>query len=168
MWQGIRRGGLVVALGLLGLLLFSTVRPALAYEPEAYAGASLSGIVWQDYCAANCTAGSSLRRGNGQPDEAEARLAGVRVGLGVGLCRFSYPTRFTTTDSQGRYSFSGLTAGTYCVTVNSRQSGTAFPKPGVWTRPSGRSPWYVASYTVFLGPASVRGGLNFGWDTTAP
>ncbi|MCW5849219.1 MAG: hypothetical protein KIT87_03980 [Anaerolineae bacterium] len=168
MWRQVRRGARVGMLCLLCLLLFNSASTALASEPEAYAGASLSGIVWQDYCASNCTAGSSLRRGNGQPDEAEVRLAGLQVGLSRGSCWYSWPTRFTTTDSQGRYSFSGLAAGTYCVTVNSRQSATAFPKPGVWTRPSGRSPWYIASYTVVLGPASSRSGLNFGWDTTAP
>ncbi|MCW5854020.1 MAG: hypothetical protein KIT87_28390, partial [Anaerolineae bacterium] len=69
MWRQVRRGARVGMLCLLGLLLFNSASTALASEPEAYAGASLSGIVWQDYCASNCTAGSSLRRGNGQPDE---------------------------------------------------------------------------------------------------
>ena len=162
------RGALLGVACLLAVWLFSPGSAALADAPQALAGASLSGVVWQDYCASNCTAGSSLRRGNGRPDEAEVRQAGVQVGLSRGNCWYSRPTRFTTTDGEGRYAFSGLAAGTYCVTVNSRQSATAFPKPGVWTRPSGRSPWYIASYTVVLGSAGSRSGLNFGWDTTAP
>jgi hypothetical protein len=126
-------------------------------------GHSLSGMVWQDYCETDCTAGSGLRRGNGLPDEAEKRLAGVTVGLGYGYCRYSHVVRTTTTNALGEYKFSGLANGTYCVTVNSRQSNTAFPKPGVWTRPSGRSPWYIASYTVRIWGAS-RGYLYFAWD----
>lgn len=49
----------------------------------------LSGIVWQDFCLSDCTAGSSLRRGNGTPDEAEVRLSGVLVRLGRGACRYT-------------------------------------------------------------------------------
>ncbi len=133
-----------------------------AAAPAPSSGRSLSGIVWQDFCLSDCTAGSSLRRGNGTPDEAEVRLSGVLVRLGRGACRYTRAYRTTTTNAEGRYSFSGLAAGTYCVSVNSRQSNTAFPKPGVWTRPAGRSSWYVASYTVYAGKS--RSGLNFGWD----
>ena len=133
-----------------------------AAAPAPSGGRSVSGTVWQDYCVSDCTAGSSLRRGNGVPDEAEVRLAGVLVRLGRGACRYTRAYRTTTTNSEGQYTFSGLAAGTYCVSVNSRQSDTAFPKPGVWTRPAGRSSWYVASYTVRVGPS--RTGLNFGWD----
>ena len=155
----------VVALGALvfaALLFFGGAAPVSAEGPDSTVARSISGVVWQDYCVTDCTAGSGLRRGNGVPNEAEKRLAGVQVGLAYGICRGSHVFRYTTTDSQGRYLFTSLGAGTYCVTVNSRQSNTAFPKPGVWTRPSGRSPWYIASYTVF-GPWS-RSGLNFGWD----
>lgn len=126
-------------------------------------GWSISGIVWQDYCKSDCTAGSSLRAGNGVPNEAEVRLAGVKVGLGTGWCRVSHAVNFATTNAQGQYSFGNLANGTYCVTVESRQSNTAFPKPGFWTRPSGRSPWHIASYTVIIHGKS-RAGLNFGWD----
>jgi hypothetical protein len=130
-------------------------------------GYTVSGVVWQDYCVSDCTAGSSLRAGNGVPDEAELRLAGVTVGLGNGWCRWSHPVRFTTTNTAGQYSFGGLSNGVYCVTVESRQSNTKFPKPGVWTRPSGRSPWHIASYSVVL-HGSGRGYLNFGWLTLNP
>jgi|GEM_PF-6774669 len=162
------RRRLMVSLIVLAALLLANVPTADAFWPvpppvAARARYTISGVVWQDYCLTDCTAGSSLRRGNGVPDEAEVRLAGVTVGLGKGICRGGRATRFTTTDSQGRYSFGGLTNGVYCVTVNSRQSNTAFPKPGVWTRPSGRSSWYIASYTVIIHGAS-RGNLNFGWD----
>jgi len=156
----------LAAAALLVLLAAATVSadtPAAGPGALAAWGYTLSGTVWQDYCVSDCTAGSSLRRGNGTPDEAEKRLAGVTVGLAYGSCRYSRPYRYTTTNSLGKFSFSGLGNGTYCVTVNSRQSNTAFPKPGVWTRPSGRSPWYVASYTVRVWGAG-RGGLDFGWD----
>ncbi len=163
MTKRIALGVFAVSVALLvGALLLVSAAPARAEGPVAATTRTVSGVVWQDYCEADCTAGSSLRRGNGVPNEAEKRLAGVKVLLGTGSCRFSRAMWSTTTDSLGRYTFSGLGSGTYCVMVNSRQSNTAFPKPGVWSRPSGRSSWYLASYTVY-GPFS-RSGLNFGWD----
>ena len=163
MTRRIALGAFALSVALLaGVLFIASAAPVSAEGPVTVASRAISGIVWQDFCLTDCTAGSSLRRGNGVPDEAEKRLAGVTVWLGLGSCRFSRATWSTTTDSLGRYSFSGLGSGTYCVMVNSRQSNTAFPKPGVWSRPSGRSSWYLASYTVF-GRAS-RSGLNFGWD----
>lgn len=156
---------LLMILVLIAALL-TLAAPAGAASPAPSGGRTLSGIVWQDYCASDCTAGSSLRRGNGTPDEAEVRLDGIWVRLGRGACRTAHAYRTTTTNAEGRYAFSGLAAGTYCVSVNSRQSDTAFPKPGVWTRPAGRSSWYVASYTVHVGPS--RTGLNFGWDPVGP
>ena len=127
-----------------GLFIASGSSAAAAPPPLRW----ISGVVGWDWCPNNCTAGSSLRAGNGVPNEAEPVQAGVKVGLGYGWCRYSHVVRYTTTDSNGQYTFSGLPAGTYCVTVNNKQSNTKFPKPGVWSRPSGMSPWYLASYTV--------------------
>ena len=84
---------------------------------------------------------------------------GKSVGVGPPLS-----VRGVTTKASGTYSFTGLAAGTYCVMVNSRQSSVAFPRPGVWSRPSGRSSYYLASYTVYLAPGKSRGSLYFGWD----
>ncbi len=154
---------MVVLLASLWMMGGSTAAAASDTANAAAGGRSISGVVWQDYCESDCTAGSSLRRGNGSPDEAEKRLDGITVRLGNGRCGVSRTLSTTTTDSSGSYSFSGLSAGTYCVSVNSRQSNSAFPKPGVWTRPMGRSAWYIASYTVHLSSFN-RSGLNFGWD----
>jgi hypothetical protein len=149
----------LAALVLAGTLFVASGSVALAAPPLRW----ISGVVWWDWCPNNCTAGSGLRAGNGYPNEAEPVQAGVKVGLGYGTCRYSHVVKYTTTDSNGQYSFSGLPAGTYCITVNSRQSNTKFPKPGVWSRPSGMSPWYIASYTVNLTTRTTWGGLNFGW-----
>ena len=157
---------LMVMAVLLATLCMSAGSSAAAASDTANAaagGRSISGVVWQDYCESDCTAGSSLRRGNGSPDEAEKRLDGITVRLGRNRCGISRTLSTTTTDSSGNYTFSSLSAGLYCVSVNSRQSDSAFPKPGVWTRPAGRSSWYIASYTVHVSSFN-RSGLDFGWD----
>lgn len=153
------------------VLLITSPLGAAASAPDEAAEvptakyASLGGIVFQDFCKVNCVAGSSLNRGNGVPNTAEPRLANILVGLSRGACRLTQGVfRWTRTNAQGGYSFTGLAAGTYCVMVNSRQSGTAFVKPGVWSRPSGRSSYYLASYTVRLTAGQAHNGLYFGWD----
>jgi hypothetical protein len=134
-------------------------------SPPAAVSSSISGTVFQDYCKTNCVAGSGLARGNGVPNDAELRLANMWVGIAHGSCRPSQPVyKWVRTNASGNYLFSGLAAGTYCVMVNSRQSSVAFPKPGVWSRPSGRSSYYLASYTVRLAAGKSRGSLYFGWD----
>ncbi len=127
--------------------------------------AAISGTVFQDYCKVNCVAGSGLNRGNGVPDTAEVRLANMWVGIAHGACRPSQPVyKWVKTNAAGNYVFAGLGSGTYCVMVNARQSSAAFPRPGVWSRPSGRSSWYLASYTVRLAAGQARGPFFFGWD----
>ena len=155
------------ALALLSALSLAVVPVAAATGSTVAAplASSISGTVFQDYCKVNCVAGSGLNRGNGVPNDAELRLANMWVGLAHGSCRPSRPVfKWVKTNASGNYSFTGLAAGTYCVMVNSRQSSVAFPRPGVWSRPSGRSSYYLASYTVYLAPGKSRGSLYFGWD----
>ena len=158
---------LTAALAFACALSLVSVPVAAATEssPALAVKSTISGTVFQDYCETNCVAGSGLNRGNGVPNDAELRLASMWVGLAHGSCRPSQPVyKWVKTNASGNYAFSGLAAGTYCVMVNSRQSSVAFPKPGVWSRPSGRSSYYLASYTVRLAAGRSRGSLYFGWD----
>lgn len=151
--------GILVA----GGLVFSMGERAAA-APAGSGGHSLSGIVWQDFCAFDCFAGSSLRAGNGVVDLAERRQAGIKVGLARGVCgerKIKYTAR---TNSLGRYRFNGLSAGTYCLSVNARQSKKAFPKPGAWTSPGGGGSALLMRYTVIVPATGSDPQVNFGWN----
>jgi hypothetical protein len=63
--------GLGLAVGFAGLFALYNPTNGLA----ATMSGSISGVVWQDYCAFDCDAGSSLKRGNGIVNPAERRLA---------------------------------------------------------------------------------------------
>lgn len=71
--------------------------------------ASLSGMVWKD------------ENGDGNHQGGEGGLANVTVRLGQGACDAS-GYRTTTSGGGGSYSFGGLPAGTYCVSVNVPQT----------------------------------------------
>lgn len=158
-------GLLFMVVLLVGLLLVAgAATPARAASPSAPGRHSLGGLVWQDFCAFDCSAGVSLRAGNGVPNIAERHLAGIKVGLAAGPCGERKPSKFKKTAANGRYKFSGLSAGTYCVSVNARQSRHAFPIPGRWSRPFGVSPSaLVARYTVVITGSTSPSNLDFGW-----
>jgi hypothetical protein len=137
---------------------------SVAAAPTGSGGHSLTGIVWQDFCAFDCFAGSSLRAGNGVVDLAERRQAGIKVGLSRGVCG-ERKIKFTArTNSVGRYRFNGLSAGTYCLSVNARQSKKAFPKPGAWTSPGGGGSALLMRYTVIVPSSGSDPQVNFGWN----
>ena len=125
---------------------------------------SISGIVWQDYCGGDCEAGSSLKRGNGIVNNAERRLANIKVTLSKGKCGEKRAALTKKTNANGYYRFTNLTIGYYCVAVNSRQSNTAFRKPGYWTRPATSQSKPIARYTIEItGPREVV-NTSFGWN----
>jgi hypothetical protein len=66
---------------------------------------SISGGVWEDLS------------NDGTKDPGEPGFGGATVRLGSGACP-STGLQSTTTNSSGNYSFSGVPAGTYCVSVD--------------------------------------------------
>ncbi len=139
--------------------------------------AAAGGIVWKDRClVTGGEGGEPLVLGMGcvqygaAPDEWgadaiyepswEPGIAGVTVDLGSGACPSS-GLATATSDSAGRYAFSGLTAGTYCVSINVFAYGNeAKLIPGGWTFPVRAGP---ARHTLTLLAGESRSGLNFGW-----
>ena len=75
------------------------VPPTPTPEPKG----SISGYVYEGY---------------GGPGPSGTRISGVSIRLGQGGCTTS-GYKSTTTSSDGSYSFNGLPAGTYCVSVTS-------------------------------------------------
>ncbi len=139
--------------------------PSLTSQSDAAFHGTIRGVVWQDYCAFDCAAGSSLRAGNGSVDIAEARLYGIRIGLSSGKCSGGRkPSQFTRTDRSGAYKFTGLSRGTYCLTLNAKQSNSAFHKPGQWTSPVRGLKKVVIRYSVTFSASSNLRQVNFGWN----
>lgn len=90
-------------------------------------GGNIEGLVWSDLCPP--TTGNVAPEGcveleegefvaNGVYDAGEPRLPGVTVALGEGACPASTVTATQTTDRAGRFRFTGLEEGTYCIFIN--------------------------------------------------
>jgi hypothetical protein len=138
--------------------------------------AALGGLVWHDLCdsrdgAAEDEQGDCVTGPDGEPQgdgrlaDGEPPLPGLVVNLGAGPCP-SAGLASTLTDDQGLYLFSGLTAGTYCVSLDAAaERNAAILEPGRWTYPAvtGLLP-DLATANADLGPGESRLDLNFGWD----
>ncbi len=138
---------------------------------------SIQGLVWHDLCAPpvhttpsatplpppdGCVrlSGGALE-GNGVYESGEPGIAGVQVRLGVGSCP-STGFATTTTGGAGSYSFSSLSAGTYCVSIDALDAtNESILIPGGWTYPSRGG---GAQATVTVDPGETVSGVSFGWD----
>ncbi|MCX6027286.1 MAG: hypothetical protein NTY23_13700 [Chloroflexi bacterium] len=136
---------------------------------------SIAGLVWHDLCAvpegtpASLPAGCIALLGGGYAANAifepgEPGIAGVTVKLGAGACPAS-GLASTVTGADGGFSFGGLRAGPYCVSVNAQSDGNdAVLIPGSWTAPvrnSGPDPEIVE---LTLADGEAQSGVNLGWD----
>lgn len=140
---------------------------------------SIFGWVWHDLCAtakdgepaltsapAGCIEDASPLgdyRADGNKDSQEPVIAGLVVRLGVGTCPATDLAETITTASDISYSFSGLEAGTYCVSINpSEEPNLSLLRPGIWTFPE------VSEGTIEKTVTLPRGenvfDINFGWD----
>lgn len=136
--------------------------------------AHITGLVWSDLCSApggevedapdGCVAlADEGYRADGIYDVGEPRLAGIGVNLGEGACPATEAVDTTITDEYGRFSFTGLDAGTYCVYVDSQSSRNASVLgSGAWSWPEDVDE--VASYTVELVELGSATDPYFGWD----
>lgn len=180
---------LAIIVGGIGLIVTRAQVPRVTVVPTAVvptptetderdpADASISGSVWHDVCAlaggegglplvpsAGCVlAGDGSYRANGLIEAGEPMLQGVFIELGTGACP-AYGLAKVATDPNGMYSFDGLTAGTYCVSVNALDPGNGFLIPGDWTYPVVNPPSAVSSYSITLIESEQRADANFGWD----
>ena len=146
------------------LLAAVGVRESKAVGSTKKITASVSGVIWQDYCLRDCDAGSSLKRGNGRANPAEPRIAGVQVGLAKGKCRGKSPTQTIRSNSRGFYRFSNLSEGYYCVTVDSRQNQVKFQQPGYWSRPKESANLRIAQYQIKVIQSTNFVNISFGWN----
>ncbi len=156
----------------------TVVAPLPTQEPigEPTPGsASISGRVWHDLCTVASSAervpitpsGGCVRVGdgywaNGLLEAGEPGVGGVLIQLGAGACPAS-GLATATTDTTGAYAFTGLNAGTYCVSADVSSPQNASLLPGSWTAPAGAD-GSVVGYTVTLQEDERRREVNFGWD----
>jgi hypothetical protein len=137
-----------------------TVEPALG---------SIGGKVWHDLCKVPYETVDVPPEGcvklpdgglvaNGLLEAGEPGIEGVVVMLGSGACP-STGLATAIADADGLYTFSGLGAGTYCVSSDPLDAtNETILIPGGWTNPAG------GSVTVTLGAGEERLDVNFGWD----
>jgi hypothetical protein len=177
--------GSLAGLGLISVLVLAVVasrlpgglvslfRPAAESTPiPDFAGSgTLGGVVWHDVCVGEGSEPQtgcvlvpvSLRsRADAIFTPDEAGIMGVAVRLGSGVCP-SFGLASTTTSADGSFSFSDLSAGRYCVSVNAQDvENEAELLPGEWTFPNALG--NAASVTVDLAGGEGLPAVNFGWD----
>ena len=144
----------------------STIPPL----PNDPALGSISGWLFHDLCAAEQPGAGCVQqpdgtyRANGLLDAGETSIGGVKVSLAAGACPLTAILQETTTSATDlSYSFTGLTAGTYCVAIEpAREPNTAILYPGRWTHPTVVDG--LQSITVNLNAGENKFNVNFGWD----
>ena len=136
-------------------------------------GASISGLVWHDLCALpdgplppaappGCVPFGGSYEANGVLEPGEPGLANVTVQLGAGACPSS-GLASATTGPDGTFTFAGLAAGAYCVSVGALVDGNdSVLVPGSWTAPVAHADPQAVGVT--LAAAEAHSGVNFGWD----
>lgn len=133
---------------------------------------SISGYVWNDACIVNengdiiegsCVAdGYGGYRADGMIQPTETYIAGVSVLLRLGACDVNNAVPVAAvTDTTGKYTFTNLTPGVYCVTIDATAPENVAPLlPGGWTFPFNGT-W---SHEIDLRNGSSAFPVNFGWD----
>ena len=93
----------------------------------------------------------------------EPLIEGVVVTLGEGPCPSTGLSETSTIITDLSYSFSGLKAGKYCVSIDpQREPNFSILRRGEWTYPVVTQD--AISITVTLTRDEYKGMLNFGWD----
>lgn len=156
---------------------FEDLPGTLAPPTPTPASSGIQGLVWHDLCAPpwHTASGTSTppppsgciqfsdggMEANGIYESGEPGIPGVKVRLGAGACPSS-GLAVTTSGGSGGYSFTALSPGTYCVSIDALDTTNVnILIPGGWTYP-GTGP--VAQTTVNLNPGDTASGISFGWD----
>jgi len=150
-------------------------RPPVDVGPVVTGSSAIAGHVWHDECAVPYAStdvappGCVIMPGGGMEadgilDPDEGGIEGVTVHLRTGACPGEDgPT--DVTDVSGYYSFSSLSAGTYCVAIDMLdEDNISVLIPGSWTVPYR---WYgpgPIEAEVTLGEADIQRFNDFGWD----
>ena len=132
---------------------------------------SITGWVWDDQCfplssfqGGNCVDdGNGGLRADGIIQPTEGYIAGITVRLQAGSCATDNPNTLSTavTNNDGRYTFTQLAAGTYCVLIHANEGANVdkllsgswtFPQPGIWYQ------------QISLSDGQQATPVNFGWD----
>ena len=139
--------------------------------------AHITGLVWSDLCSPPGAEAQDTPQGcvaladgvviaDGIYDVGEPRVQGVTVSLAEGACPATTAVATSTTTADGRYRFTGLDAGTYCVFVDPGSSNNAgVLMPGAWSWPEDlQGTQDIAAYTIELEPLLSATDAYFGWD----
>lgn len=137
---------------------------------------SISGYLWNDYCSVHPNSDGTVTlnghcvpsnnggySGDGMISPEETYIPGITIYLHAGACVNAEMSIMmqTMTDGQGRYEFTGLPGGTYCVFMNAAAPTNApILLPGDWTFPN-QGIWYQQ---ITIQPDDDAFPVNFGWD----
>ena len=157
--------------------------PVIVSEPAEESTGSISGWVWHDQCetgldgqpAPTSTPPGCIEQvsplgayhANGVLDADELLIEGIVVKLHQGDCAATSLTEIkaemTTLASDLSYSFTGLKAGTYCVSINPQaEPNFSLLRLGLWTYPLLTED--IVGTTVTLHAGENKFDVNFGWD----
>ncbi len=97
---------------------------------------------------------------DGEMANGEPGIPGVVVMLSEGACPGT-ELATTVTDDNGEFAFTGLTAGTYCVSIDELAiANDELLLPGLWSFPADGT----AETEVTVTAGETTSGVNFGWD----
>jgi len=145
-------------------------------NPPTQAIGSIKGILWHDLCKfSGGESGEPIVVGQGcvqwgaaanefgpnqLKDSFESGWAGVTLHLGSGPCPSIGPAT-AITNASGEYQFSGLSAGTYCVSYSNLTDGNNLILiPGAPTFPSRGDNGFYATINL---PTAEEMMVNFGY-----
>lgn len=144
---------------------------------------SISGWVWHDECVSGLDGQPALTstppgcvneespigpyHANGLLDQTEAPIESIIVKLREGDCTATSLTgvkdEIMTLGSDLSYTFMGLKAGTYCVSIDPQaEPNFTLLQPGLWTYPYVTQS--IIAETVTIAAGENRLDVNFGWD----
>lgn len=126
--------------------------PLIVQQPPVPLGqpGSISGTVFNDSNA------------NGVKDAGEPVIAGIQVQLGGGACPAAGLAQTTSLADEPSYTFDGLVAGEFCVSIDAQQpQNAAILGTGAWTVPQ-QTPGTIAQ-SVILSADEAKANVDFGW-----
>jgi len=140
---------------------------------------SIFGWVWHDVCQSGKEGEPSLTsapegciestsppgsyQADGRKDPLEPVIPEIVVRLGQGACPAAGLAEVKTIETDISYSFAGLNAGTYCVSISPlEEANFSLLIPGIWTYPEMSEG--TIGMTVTLEEGQNVYDINFGWD----
>jgi len=153
--------------------------PSAPVEPTLSFGVgSISGAVWNDVCHAsgagggpsvgNCVSNAGGgQQADGVKQSNEQGIGGIVVNLSAGSCPGSVVVASKITDAKGRYLFTDIGPGSYCVWVDSLDlTNGPILIPGAWSDIAGvvTDNGGKAQATVIVASGEQGSVIDFGWD----